>query len=303
MWKCFMPSRQFWAASGLLLSSLLWAGNALVGRAVAGDVPPMALAFWRWVLALSILLPFVAATLWRHRQALLRAGWRWPVIAALGIGAYNSLLYTAAKSTTAINITLLNTCIPLATFVFAGLLLKQWPPRRAWLGMGIAAAGMLVLITQASLGNLLGLSFNPGDMVMILAVLAWALYTVLLRRWACWFPLPPLALLGAFVLLGVPIILPFYLLEYAQVGGFELNAGSLGAIAYTAIPASLIAYVTWNQGVKIIGAAKASLALFSMPVFAAVLAYVLLGETLQGFHWAGGALIFGGLLFAMRPSR
>lgn len=179
-----MPSRHLWAACGLLLSSLLWAGNALVGRAIAGEIPPLALSFWRWTLALCILLPFVAGTLWRHRDTLRQAGWRLLVIAALGIGAYNSLLYTAARSTTAINITLLNTCIPLATFLFAGLLLKEWPRRRAWLGMGIAVAGMLVLISQASLDNLLGLSFNPGDLVMILAVLAWALYTVLLRLWA-----------------------------------------------------------------------------------------------------------------------
>ncbi|HTO18767.1 MAG TPA: EamA family transporter [Pseudomonas sp.] len=298
-----MPTRHLWAASGLLLSSLLWAGNALIGRAIAGEIPPLTLSFWRWLVALCILLPFVAGTLWQYRATLRQAGWRLPVIAALGIGAYNSLLYTAAKSTTAINITLLNTCIPLATFLFAGLLLKEWPKRRAWLGMGIAVAGLLVLISQASLANLLGLSFNPGDLVMILAVLAWALYTVLLRLWAPWLPLPPLALLGAFVLIGVPVILPFYLLEFSQLGGFELNARTLGAILYTAIPASLIAYLTWNQGVKILGAAKASLALYTMPVFAAVLAYLLLGETLQTFHWVGGALIFGGLLFATRPGR
>src|SRR5690606_20449720 len=132
-----MPTSHLWAAGGLLLSSLLWAGNALVGRAIAGEIPPISLSFWRWVVALCILLPFVARTLWRHRPTLRNAGWRLLVIAALGIAAYNSLLYTAATSTTAINITLLNTCIPLATFLFAGLLLKEWPRRRAWLGMGI----------------------------------------------------------------------------------------------------------------------------------------------------------------------
>lgn len=298
-----MPTTYFWAACGLLLSSLLWAGNALVGRAIAGEIPPISLSFWRWLVALCILLPFVAGTLWRHRDTLRQAGWRLVVIAALGIGAYNSLLYTAAKSTTAINITLLNTCIPLATFLFAGLLLKEWPKPRAWLGMSIAVVGLLVLITQASLDNLVALSFNPGDLVMILAVLAWALYTVLLRLWGPRLALPPLALLGAFVMIGVPVILPFYLVEFSQLGGFELNANTLGAILYTAVPASLIAYLTWNQGVKIIGAAKASLALYTMPVFAAILAYLLLGETLQTFHWLGGALIFGGLLFATRPGR
>src|SRR5690606_35129083 len=93
--EAFMPSRHLWAACGLLLSSLLWAGNALVGRAIAGEIPPLALSFWRWTLALCILLPFVAGTLWRHRDTLRQAGWRLLVIAALGTGAYTSLLYTA----------------------------------------------------------------------------------------------------------------------------------------------------------------------------------------------------------------
>ncbi|MNJ59043.1 putative DMT superfamily transporter inner membrane protein [compost metagenome] len=198
---------------------------------------------------------------------------------------------------------MLNTCIPLATFISAGFLLKEWPSQRAWLGMLIAVCGLLVLISQARLENLLGLSFNPGDLVMLLAVLSWALYTVLLRRWSAYFALPPLVLLAAFVSVGVVVILPFYLMELRQVGGFEVSTRTLGAIGYTALLASLVAYVTWNQGVKIIGAANASLALYSMPVFAAVLAYVLLGETLQGFHWMGGALIFGGLLLATLPRR
>jgi drug/metabolite transporter (DMT)-like permease len=169
--------------------------------------------------------------------------------------------------------------------------------------MGIAVCGLLVLISQASLGNLLGLSFNPGDLVMLLAVLSWALYTVLLRRWGNYFALPPLVLLAAFVSVGLVVILPFYLMELRQVGGFEVTGRTLGAISYTALMASLVAYVTWNQGVKIVGAARASLALYSMPVFAAVLAYLLLGEILQGFHWMGGALIFGGLLLATLPKR
>ena len=298
-----MNSRSAWAVAGLLLSSLLWAGNALVARATAGEIPPFALSFWRWVLALLVLLPFVAGPLWRQRAVLRRAGWRLALTAALGIGAYNSLLYSAAQSTTAINITLLNTCIPLATFIGAGFLLKDWPSQRAWSGMLIAVIGLLVLISQARLENLLGLTFNPGDLVMLLAVLAWALYTVLLRRWGAYFALPPLVLLAAFVTVGIVVILPFYLLEFGRVGGFEATPRTLGAIGYTALFASLVAYVTWNQGVKIIGAARASLALYSMPVFAAVLAYALLGETLQAFHWIGGALIFAGLLWATLPRR
>ncbi|BAN50578.1 DMT family transporter [Metapseudomonas resinovorans] len=287
---------------GLLVASLFWAGNALVARAFHDAIPPFSLAFWRWTLALAILLPFVARPMWEHRAALRHAGWRLVLVAALGISTYSVLLYFAARTTVAINLTLLNTCLPLATFIGAGLLLNEWPPRRAWLGMLVATFGLLVLIAQGRLAQLAALSFNPGDLIMLLAVVDWALYTLLLRRWAPYFQLPPLVLLGALVSCGVPILLPFYLMELASGQRFELSVDNLAAIGYTGVAASLLAYLLWNQGIRVLGVAKAVLTNYLMPVFTALLAYFLLGEGLQAYHWAGGALIFSGLILATRPS-
>ncbi|AOE87405.1 DMT family transporter [Pseudomonas sp. TCU-HL1] len=287
---------------GLLVASVFWAGNALVARAFHDAIPPFSLAFWRWTLALVILLPFVALPLWEHRSALRHAGWRLLVVAALGISTYSVLLYFAARTTVAINLTLLNTCLPLATFIGAGVLLNEWPPRRAWLGMAVATAGLLVLIAQGRLAQLAALSFNPGDLIMLLAVFDWALYTLLLRRWNSYFKLPPLVLLGALVACGVPMLLPFYLLELASGQRFELSAENFAAIGYTGVAASLLAYLLWNQGIRVLGVAKAVLTNYLMPVFTALLGYLLLGEGLQAYHWFGGTLIFAGLLLATRPS-
>ncbi|PKM02553.1 MAG: EamA family transporter, partial [Gammaproteobacteria bacterium HGW-Gammaproteobacteria-5] len=179
-----MNSRHAPAFAGLLIAVLCWSGNALVARAFYDQIPPLSLSFWRWVLATCLLLPFVAKGIWTHRAALLAAGWRLPVIAALGIASYNSLLYTAAQSTEAINLTLVNTCLPLATFIGAGFLLGEWPLRRAWFGMAVAAAGLLYLISRGSWQTFASLSFKAGDLIMLLAVLVWALYTLLLRRWS-----------------------------------------------------------------------------------------------------------------------
>ncbi|QLC73820.1 DMT family transporter [Pseudomonas sp. LPB0260] len=298
-----MTSSRGMATLGLLLAVLCWSGNALVARAFVSEIPPFALSFWRWSLALALLLPFVAAPLWRHRAALRDAGWRLLVLGGLGIAAYNSLLYSAAQTTVAINITLVNTCLPLMTFIGAGLLLGEWPQPRAWWGMGLAAIGLLVLIGQGSLAALMALSFNPGDLIMLLAVADWALYSLLLRRWASYLlPIPPLALLGAFMLLGLPLILPFYLVELARGAHFVVTPGTLGAIGYTAVFASLLAYLAWNHGVRVLGAAKAALANYLMPVFTAVLGWLLLGEGLQPFHWFGGGLIFAGLLLGTQRS-
>lgn len=297
-----------WAApvvrawTGLVLASLFWAGNALVARAVRDEIPPLSLSFWRWTLALSILLPFVAPTLWRERERIRRGGWRLLVLSAVGIGVYNVLLYQAAHSTEAINLTLVSTCLPLATFVGAGLLLRDWPARRAWYGLVVAAAGLVWLISRGELDRLLALRFNTGDLLMLLAVADWALYSVLLRRWAAWVDLPSLPLLGLMILLCVPMLLPFYLYELFTVGGFEVTPGNLGAIVYTAVCASLVAYFAWTHGVRVVGASKAALTSYLMPVFTALLGWLLLGEHLHSFHWVGAALIFSGLLLATRSN-
>jgi drug/metabolite transporter (DMT)-like permease len=299
-----MHSPRTFAMLGLLLAVFCWSGNALVARAFHDDIPPFALAFWRWSLALLLLLPFAIGPVWRHRPALRQAGWRLLVLAACGISAYNSLLYSAAQTTAAINITLVNTCLPLMTFIGAGLLLDEWPQRSAWLGMGLAAVGLLVLIAQGSWASLATLSFNRGDLIMLLAVADWALYSLLLRRWAKYLlPIPALSLLGVLMLLGVPLLLPFYLYELSQGARFAVTPNNLGAIGYTAVFASLVAYLAWNHGVRVLGAAKAALSNYLMPVFTAVLGWLLLGEGLQSFHWLGGALIFGGLLLGtQRPT-
>lgn len=292
-----MTNSRTLATLGLLLAVLCWAGNALVARAFAGEIPPFALAFWRWTSALALLLPFAALPLWRHRDAVRRAGWRLLVLGALGIAGYNSLLYSAAQTTAAINITLVNTCLPLMIFIGAGLLLGEWPPRRAWWGLGLAAVGLLVLIGQGDWAKLASLSFNRGDLIMLLAVADWALYSLLLRRWASYLlPIPAFSLLAVLVLIGVPLVLPFYLYELAQGATFAATPANLGAIGYTAVFASLVAYLAWNHGVRVLGAAKAALSNYLMPVFTAVLGWLLLDEGLRAFHWLGGSLILSGLL-------
>ncbi|MBB2494475.1 DMT family transporter [Aquipseudomonas ullengensis] len=295
-----MPRAQLFAWLGLALASLFWAGNSLVARAFTGIIPPFSLAFWRWAIALLILLPLVGPSLWAHRQVLRRAGWRLWVAALLAITLYNVMLYTAAQSTAAINLSLVSTCLPLATFIGAGLLLGEWPARRAWVGLGLAMIGLLWLIAKGSWQVLSSLSFAQGDVLMLLAILDWALYSLLLRRWRAHFQVPPFTLLGALVLLGLLMLSPLYVWELWQGARFEPSLGNLAAIGYTALFASVIAYQLWNIGLRELGAARTAMSNYLMPVFTALLGWVLLGEGLQDFHWVGGALIFAGLLLAGR---
>jgi len=142
---------------------------------------------------------------------------------------------------------------------------------------------------------------NRGDLIMVLAVLTWGLYSVLLRRWPV--PLPGFTLLAAMLLFGVPILLPFYLWEVGQGATMPLSAVSVGAVLYTAVMASLVAYSAWNNGVKVLGPGTASLFSYLMPVFASLFGVLLLGEQLHGYHLLGGSLTFAGLVLATWQGR
>jgi drug/metabolite transporter (DMT)-like permease len=287
--------------AGLVVCALAWAGNALIARASAGLLPPVGLSFWRWTTALLILLPFTARGVWRHRQVLLERRWQVIALSALSISSYNTLLYLAAQSTTAINITLVNTGLPVAAFIWTLILLRELPTRATVLGALLSFCGLLVILTRGQPQRVIEFQFNPGDLIMVVAVLVWGLYSVLLRRWM--LPVPGLIQLAALLLCGVPLLLPFYLWEFSQVGPMPLSLYTAGAVGYTAIFASLVAYLAWNNGVKVLGSGTASLFSYLMPVFTALLGVLLLGEVLRWYHVLGGTLTFLGLLLATWEGR
>ena len=294
-------ARRNGAIVGLVICTLAWAGNALVARATAGNLPPIGLSFWRWLTALLLLLPFTLPSLYRHRD-LLSVHWKQiAILAALSISSYNTLLYLAAQSTTAINITLVNTGLPVAAFIWSVVLLRQWPTRLTLLGTLLSFLGLLLILSAGKPWQLLQIGFNRGDLIMVLAVLAWGLYSVLLRRWPV--PVPGFTLLAAMLMCGVPLLLPFYLWELNAHGSMPWSPQAFGAIGYTAVMASLVAYSAWNHGVRVLGPATASLFSYLMPIFASLLGILLLDEHLHAYHLAGGALTFVGLLLATWQGR
>lgn len=292
-----MTTRQ-WAVIGLVITGMAWAGNAFIARATAGMLPPIGLSFWRWSCALALLLPFTVRGLWQHRSLLLAHWKRLAILSALSISSYNTLLYQAAQSTTAINLTLVGTGLPVAAFFWSVLLLRKWPARATVAGATLGCAGLLLILAGGQPQRLLMLEFNDGDLIMLAAVLSWGLYSVLLQRWV--LPVPGLVLMAAMLLCGVPLLAPFFLWEFARLGPMPLTWQTVGAVTYTAVFASLVAYVAWNNGVKVLGPATASLFSYLTPVFTALLGVALLAEQLYWYHLAGGALTFAGLVLATR---
>ncbi|MCA1909275.1 MAG: DMT family transporter [Magnetospirillum sp.] len=282
----------------LLLPPLFWAGNALLARATAGDLPPVALAFWRWVLAACLILPFTGRDLWASRGVLL-CHWK-PVLglALTSVAAYNTLLYLAVQTTTAINATLVGTSLPIMVLLLARMWLGDPIRPLQALGMAVSILGLLAVVTRGEPARLATLTLTPGDGLMLLASFSWAVYSVMLRR----FPIPVrgFTLLSALIVLGWLMIVPFYLFELSLGYQVQVRPATLAVIAYTAVCASLLAYYFWNMGVAAVGAPTAGLFANLIPLFTAILGVALLGETFAWYHAVGAVLIFAGIALATK---
>jgi drug/metabolite transporter (DMT)-like permease len=279
----------------LLLSgaALLWAGNFVLGRAMRGHVPPVGLAFWRWGLALAILLVLQGRRLVASREAILR---RWGVVTALGVlgvGNFNLFLYLGLQRTTATNALLLNAAAPAFILAISFAAGQGRPTGRMLLGVLLSLAGVATILARGRLASLSGLGLNAGDLWVLAAVLSWSVYTVLLARRPR--DVEPMVLLTALVLVGTAWIAPFYAWEIAQGARMTLDLPTVATVLYVGIFASLVAYAFWNAGVARAGASRAGVSLNLMPAFGTVLAVLLLGEPFQAFQAAGIALIVGGV--------
>ncbi|TCZ65406.1 DMT family transporter [Roseicella aquatilis] len=284
----------------MMLPGLFWAGNAIVGRAVAGEVPPIALAFWRWVLGSAILLPFA----WPHlRHDLPRIRRAWPIMLTLsvfGIALFNTMLYVAAQSTTALNIVMLQSSMPVLIVLASFLLFRERVGLRQGIGITVSLLGALTLVTQGDPAMLAGLALNRGDLWMLAAIVSYALYTALLRRRPA---VHGLSFAAALFTTGAVLLLPFYAAETLSGRPLPLGAPALLAILYVAVFASVLAYLGYNRAVALLGANTAGLAVHLVPVFGTLLAVVLLGEVPRLYHAIGIALIGFGIWLAQRQRR
>ena len=275
----------------LVLVTLLWAGNSIIARAIHADIPPFTLAFCRWAGALLLLAPFAARRI-RVDSAEIRRSWRIILLlGVIGIGCFNAFLYSGLRYTTASNGLLIQAAIPamvlLLNRVFFGVR-SHWA---AVAGVLIAATGVLTIIFRADPAALIALRFGNGDALVLCSVLAWGLYTVLLRLRPA---IHPLSLLAVTFLIGALTMAPLSVYEFTHEG-MRPTTGVLLGILYVAIFPSIIAYALFTRAVAEIGAGAAGQMISLQPLFGALLAAPLLGEALHRYHLGGMALIVLGI--------
>ncbi len=289
-----------WRQGPLLLATamLCWAGSIVVGRAASGLLPPVLFTLLRWSVALVIVAPLA----WPHLRADGPALWarRWVVLtlSLLGTCLYNVLAYRGLHDTTAVNGLLMQSVMPLAVLL-VGLALGQRPTVRQGLAILVSMAGVLVITAQGSLEVLTALRFNPGDIILLVAVSSYAVYSVVLRQKP---GVHAMSLLAVLFGLGVLMLTPLAAWEWSSGARLVPGAAAVLAVVYAGVFASFMAMLFYNRGIELVGAARGGQYMHLIPVFGTLMAVAVLGENLHLYHACGVTLIAAGLVIASTRS-
>ncbi|NKN37892.1 DMT family transporter [Agrobacterium sp. a22-2] len=283
-------------SAGLLavLTILIWSGNTIVTKASAGVIEPASISFYRWLMALLILSPFVGRQIWTNRLAALKLAPKLACLGLLGMVIYQSLAYEAAKTTTAVNMGLLVALMPLIAILLASAFAAERLTLMRLIGGGVSVMGLVYLISRGDPAVLLKGGVHIGDGLMIVAVIANALYGVLLKRWA--LPLPMWLQLWWQIAFATLFLFPLWLSSNIS----PITPSNLPLILFAAIPTSLLAPFCWMVAIRHLGAARSALAINLLPVFVVVLAWALLGERFEFHHLVGGGLALLGVAIGIR---
>ena len=282
----------------LWLPPAFWAGNLVLGRALGTVYPPVSLAVGRWVVALAALGPFVATAAW-HQRALILAHWK-VILAcgAFGIAGYNALGYLALQTTPAANVAFINSTLPLMVPIAGVALGVERAKPRTILGIAVSFLGVAWIVSRGDLGSLRTLDLAGGDLLVLVAVANYAIYSALLRLKPA--AIEPLVFLAATMAAGLCVLMPFWAIELLHGARIPFDAASVGAVVYIGLFASLLSFILWNRCVAVLGASVTGISFHLVAVFTATLAWATLGEPIRDFHLIGIALILAGFVVATR---
>lgn len=280
----------------MLLVPLIWSSNFVVGRILVQQLPPFTITTVRFTIALVILLIILKAKgllRWPDRELLLPVA----LLGLSGIFGFNTILYIGLKYTTAVNSTIINAFNPIAVAVLTALWLKEKPRSRQLVGLVMSFLGIVVIATRGKWNVLFSMSFNPGDVIVFVDTIVWAFFTVLGKK--VMTRLSPLETTTYANLAGVLFLLPTMLLEWEGKVPVLTPVHCL-ILLYLGVFASVLAFLGWNKGVLEIGPTKAAAFYNLLPVYAAVLAFLLLGEKLYPYHFVGGLLVLCGVYLGIK---
>jgi drug/metabolite transporter (DMT)-like permease len=283
----------------LLVATCLWGGNFVVGRALVSEIPPLTLAFIRWSIALLCIAPFWGGQAWKRREIYLQ-NWKMVLFLSLtGVAGFNTFVYIAVQYTDSINASLMNAATPIMIVLLSMLFLRESFSGLRGFGIVISLVGVLWIIGHGSWTTIVSLSFNRGDLWMLLAVFLWAMYSIGVRKTAGKFLANEMLLIT--VALSVIVLIPCSIMELT-VTQRTVNGSwnTLAGVFYLGLFASLVAFSCWNKAVALIGPARCASFLNFIPLFSAIFATLFTGEHIQLYHVIGALLILSGVYVTTR---
>ena len=282
----------------LVLTAVFWSGTTIVGRAATGEIPPYSLAFWRWLMAFVVFIPFGFRPFWAQRAIYFRFWRRMVGFSFFGIVGFTLLFFFGLQHTTAINGSLLQAAGPVIIVLTSLIVLRLGLSASEIVGTILAIIGSMLIVLHGDISEFSSLEFGLGDIFVVLSMLSWAIYTVFLK----WKPdgLDPLGFILVLAGLSVPMMLPFYLWELLQGQTFALSTINIGLILYASVFASVIAYLFWNRSVEVVGPNVAGFSHYLIPVFGTIMSVIILGEVIETYHIIAMVFIFTGLYLTTR---
>ncbi|WP_410984703.1 DMT family transporter [Bacillus cereus] len=272
----------------LLLTSLLWGGNFVVGKSLVGHASPMTLTSLRWIIAVLCLFPIVwfkEKKLFPPRTAILPL----LLMGITGVVLFNIFQFLALEHTSATNVGLISTLNAISIALFSSLFLKEKINSLQILSMILSFFGVLLVLSKGNIALLFSLHFNSGDLWMIAAVCIWGIYSVC-SKWATKTTSPMMATLYSGIF-GVIILLPFNIPSFTVS---HINASFITSLLYTGLISTVVCMVFWNIGVQKLGATTSGIFLNFNPIFTAILAFLFLGEELTWIQILGTAIVVTG---------
>lgn len=282
----------------VLAATLIWSGNFVLARILQESVPPFTIVVLRSLIAIAAMAPFVARPMYYERRIILKHIKYIALTAFLGITVCNTIVYIAASSSNAVNLALIAISSPIFTILFARVLLKEALGFRKILSLVLASSGVLYLVTGGAFSRLATLSFTPGDIWMLGQASSFALYSILVQKRP--LELSPLPFLFTMFVVGMIFVLPFFAWELVTAQRMEFSERVIWAIIFVGLGPSVLAYMSWNRSVALIGPSKAAFVYYCLPLFSGIEAQYLLGEDLTFSHLISGALILTGIILSTR---
>jgi len=283
----------------LILATLFWSGNFIVGKAASiFEIPPFTLNFYRWTFAWLILAPFTLKEIILKKDYIIK---NFKLILILGITSitiFNSIVYYSLNFTQVISGVLMISTIPVMIIFFSWIFKIEKTNIYQILGVFLSLMGVAVIVTKADLNILINLNFNKGDLWMVIAMFSWAMYSALLRKKN--FKLSQLSLLEVIISAGLILLLPAYLIEIFLGKSLDVNLPFLLTLTYVVLFPGLASFIFWIKGIAIIGSNRSGIFLHLMPVFSTVLAMLIFKEKFMNFHLLGAVFIISGIFLASK---